>query len=224
MFQHAVVTDQSAHEHAIHWGWRQQLPEWNFWQNLLPWSSSMTTPGIKTLKPCTMMSTYYIGCLDEADAKNRWQRSFTRRSWLPSRSTSGFSDHPSSRQDSTCSSWPEIPGLILQQLLSLPTKRPLRRWWHLQGRLNNKPLLWLWSLRKGWVTPPTTNAPPTANILPAAWGPNHLDSEEKVPTWLHAVGELRPDRGVSRWPHAVGELKQTMRHPAWLHIKRASWR
>ena len=103
-----------------------------------------------TMKPCTMMSTYYAGCLAKAGAKSRWQSSFTRRSWLPSRSTPGFSGHPSSRQDSRCIGQPKIPGPIFPKLLLLLTKRPMRRWWHMQGRPNNEPLLQLWSVRKGW--------------------------------------------------------------------------
>ena len=184
-----------------------------FWQNLLPWSSSMMTPGIKTSKPCTMMSNYYADCLAEAGAKSRGQSSFARRSWLPSRSTSGFSSQPSSRWDSRHSSQPKIPDMILPQLSPLSTKRPMRRWWHLWGRPNNEPLLWLWSSRRGWVTPLTANAPPTSNALPATRGPNPLDSREKVPGWLHTIGELRLDRGVPRWPHAMGELKETERYP-----------
>ena len=168
----------------------------------------MMTPGIKTSKPCTMMSTYNAGCPAKAGAKSRWQSGLARRSWLPSRSASGFSGHPSSRQDSRCSSWPRIPGPIVPQLLPLPTKRPMRRWWHLQGGPNNEPLLWLWSSRKGWVTPLTANTPPTTNALPATGGPNPLDSEEKV----------------LRLPHAVGELKETKRHPGQHHTKGPPWR
>ena len=172
-----------------------------FQQDLPPWNLSIMTPGTETLKPCTMMSTYYAGCLVKAGAKSRWQSGFARRSWLPSRSTSGFSSHPSSRWDSRCSDWPKFPGPILPQLLLPPTKRPMRRWWHLQGRPNNEPLLQLQSSQKGWVAPLTTNTPPTINALPATGDWNPLDSKKKVPRWLHAEGALQRENEPG--------------HPAW---------
>ena len=184
MFQPTVASSQSAHEHAICQGQWEPSPEWDLLAEPLPWSSSVLTPGIKTSKPCIVMSTNYARCQVEAGVKGRWQSGLVRRFCIPSRSASGFSGHPSSRWGSRCSSQPIIPGLILPQLLPLPTKESTRRLWHLQRMPNNEPLQWLQSSRKGWVIPPTANASPSINALPARGGPDPLDSKERVPRWI----------------------------------------
>ena len=172
------------------------------WQNISS-RSSILTPTIKTSKPCVTMSMYYAGYPAKAGAKSRWQSSFARRLWLQSKITSGFISHPGSRQNSRCSGWLKITGMLSPP----PTKRLMRIWWHLQGRPNNEPFLWLQSWKKRGVIPLATNTPLTANALPAMGGPDSLDGEKKVSGQFHSIRELRPDQKVPRWPHAMGNWR-----------------
>ena len=98
---------QSAHEHAIMLGPKTTIAsEWDLSEeSYCHEAHQSSTPGVKTVKPCITMSTHYAGCPAEAGVMSIWQRGFIRRSWIPSRSTSGFSSHPSSRLDSRLQ-WP----------------------------------------------------------------------------------------------------------------------